>query len=272
MAARNEAGYIAVALRSLIEEGIEVALIDNGSIDGTREIAEQFLGGGLTSIVDLPWRGSFDLKASLEAKHDIYDRSPHDWHIHVDADEWLRARNEVSVSELLGRFVDARFVVVNFREYCFLPPVDVDMWGRDYRALATSYYLFEPRARRLMRAWRRGKVGSNIEDGGHHVSGVADGAIYPEDQTMRHYIGLSWSHAILKRADRAYAPDDLARGWHWNRLDMRAARPVAAGRLIKHAVPWDTRNLDDSAPSQFRFWQADFNADNELTLDDSSAQ
>ena len=43
MAARNEAGYIQTTLRALMAEGVEVVLLDHGSIDGTRECAEAFL-------------------------------------------------------------------------------------------------------------------------------------------------------------------------------------------------------------------------------------
>ena len=34
----------------LLEDGVEVMLLDHGSIDGTRELAEPFLGRGLIGI------------------------------------------------------------------------------------------------------------------------------------------------------------------------------------------------------------------------------
>jgi hypothetical protein len=60
MQARNEVGHIETTLATLIAEGIEVVLLANGSIDGTAEVAERFLGGGLLRIEHVPWRGVFD--------------------------------------------------------------------------------------------------------------------------------------------------------------------------------------------------------------------
>jgi glycosyltransferase involved in cell wall biosynthesis len=258
MPARNEAGYIDVALQSLISEGIEVVLLDNGSVDGTRERAERFLGNGLLRIADVPWRGYVDFVELLRAIEEVLQSSFHDWHIRVDADEWLRATKNVTLVDFLEREVARQHWVVNFREFVFVPPVGVDMWGEDYRVLATQYYVFEPTRRRLMRAWRRGSVTGIIESAGHQFQNLPAEAVYPEDQTLRHYIGLSWSHAIGKRADRTYAAGDLARGWHANRLDLRFARPIESSPYLKSAEPWDARVLDDSTPTRFHFWQPGF--------------
>jgi glycosyltransferase involved in cell wall biosynthesis len=258
MTARNEAGYIATALRTLIEQGLEVVLIDHESIDGTREIAESFLGNGLLQIETLEWRGTYDLTALLQHQQEVYAAQRHDWFVRIDADEWLHPNVTVPLAEFLERHVDRRYAIVNFREYVFLPPVGVDMWGEDFRQIATTYYAFEPRQMRLMRAWRRGMAGSFIEGAGHAFAGVDQGLVLPTDQALRHYVGLSWSHAISKRADRSYAPQDLAKGWHYNRLDMRRARPLETAECLKHAEPWDTHQLDASRPSRVHFWDPGF--------------
>lgn len=258
IAARNEAGYIEVTIRSLIEEGLEVVLIDNGSVDGTRELAERFVGGGLLAIRDLPWTGVMDMRKLLEAKAAVFAGSRHEWHLHLDADEWPRANVEMPLGEFLAREVSPAHLVVNFSEFVFLPPNDTDMWGRDYRRIATRYYAFAPSPRRLMRAWRRALDGQHLASAGHLVEGIAASQIHPEDQALRHYIGLSWSHAIAKRADRGYASADLANGWHINRLDLRAARPIVESPYLREAVPWNTRSLDACAPSRFHFWERGF--------------
>jgi hypothetical protein len=257
MAVRNEAGSIETSLRGLFAEGMEVVLIDHGSIDGTRELAEAFLGNGLTAIVDLRWRGVFDLTEQLEAKAAVFGRSKHDWHFHIDAEEWPRSNEDVTLAEFLDRAVDRRFAVVNFREFIFVPPVGVDMWAQDFRRIAMRYYYFAPRPHRLMRAWRRGAVRDTTRGAGHDFPGLPPELIYPDDQTMRHYIGLSWSQAISRRADRVYAPRDLKRGWHGNRLDMRTA-PNPDADVFRVADPWDARQLDPSAPTRLHFWEAGF--------------
>lgn len=258
MAARNEAGYIEVALRTLIDEGVEVVLIDNGSVDGTREVAERFLGGGLLAIEDLPWRGVHSLAERMRAKASVFEASRHDWRLHVDADEWLRANDDVTFAEFLTRGVHPRHMIVNFREFVFLPPLGVDMWAQDFRRLATSYYFFAPRPLRLMRAWRRQWPGDLVAGAGHRFNDAPPELIHPADQTLRHYIGLSWSHAIGKRANRSFSEEELARGWHGNRRDLRHAQPVTASPHLRRADPWDARTLDASAPSQDHFWEAGF--------------
>lgn len=257
LAARNEVGYISTTLQTLIGEGLEVTLIDHGSIDGTRERAESFLGAGLTAIVDMPWRGTFDLREQLVAKQEIYAASRHDWHVHVDADEWPRATEDVPLADFLQRSVARQHSVVNFQEFVFVPPWGVDMWAQDFRRMATRYYLFAPRPRRLMRAWRNGTLSSNVDEAGHTFSGLDSSAIHPVDQILRHYVGLSWSHAISRRANRVYAEGDLAQGWHSNRLDMRT-EPRLDASVFRTAEPWDTRQLDSTAPSRFHFWEAGF--------------
>lgn len=256
VAARNEAGYIETAIRVLIEEGVELVLIDHASIDGTRDLAASYLGAGLLRIIDLPWNGAFDLTEQLIAKQTVYAESRHDWLIHADADEWLRAKEDMSLRDFL-RGIEPRYSVVNFMEFAFLPPFGVDLWRQDYRKAATHYYYFAPRPKRLMRAWRRGSVDDTVVGAGHAFLRLPLDQIYPQDQTLRHYLGLSWSHAITRRANRVYSDRDLAQGWHANRLDMRGVAEFRNG-VLKVADPWDSRILDESSPSAYHFWELGF--------------
>lgn len=128
LAARNEAGMIETTLQALFDEGAEVVLIDNGSVDGTRDLATRYLGRGLLGIRDVPWRGSFVLSGLLQAKQQVFEDSRHDWHLHVDADEWPRAVDDRDLAGFLDD-VPARYTAVNFGEFVFLPPDGVDMWA-----------------------------------------------------------------------------------------------------------------------------------------------
>ncbi len=258
MASRNEAGYIEHALQRVIDEGMEVVLLDNGSVDGTREIAERYLGAGLLRIEDQPFTGTFELEEQMRRKDAIIAGAPHDWIVHVSPDEWLHSTSDATLPEFLEREVAPRTQVVDFVEYVFLPPVGVDMFGEDIRIIATSYYCFAPAPLRLMRAWRRGTPVSLVQSAGHRFQELDPEAVHAEPQVLRHYIGLSWSHAIEKRAARVYNAADLARGWHGNRLELRAARPVTGHPALRNAEPWSVRELDDSAPMRHHFWQPGF--------------
>jgi hypothetical protein len=237
-----------------------VVVIDHASIDGTREIAASCLGAGVLEIVDVPWDGSFDLAALLGAKERIFERYRHDWQLHVDADEWVHANTNRSLAEFLET-VEPRFLAVDFDSFPFLPPAGRDLLGLDHRRYSTDYYFFAPPALRWRRAWRRGSGGSLAKGAGHDLPDVPDEQVHPERQMVRNYLGLSWSHAIGKRANRNYAPAALARGWHGNRLDMRTPQPGAFSPFLRVADPWDCRALDRSAPSPFQFWQAGFFAE-----------
>jgi glycosyltransferase involved in cell wall biosynthesis len=258
MASRNEAGYIEHALRRVIDDGMEVVLLDNGSTDGTREIAERFLGGGLQCIEDQPFTGAFDLAEQLRRKAEIVAGASHDWIVNAAPDEWLHATSEATLSEFLEREVASGTQVVDFVEYVFLPPVGVDMFGEDVRRLTTSYYCFAPAPFRLMRAWRRGLPVDLVQSAGHRFREIDPAIVHPRPQVLRHYIGLSWSHAIAKRADRVYPEHALARGWHANRRDYRSARPVVGHPALRRAEPWWVRRLDDSAATRHHFWQEGF--------------
>lgn len=258
MAARNEAGYIEHALERVIDDGMEVVLLDNGSTDGTRELAERFLGSGLLRIEDQPFTGAFDLPEQLRRKAAIVADASHDWVVHIAPDEWLHATSDATLPEFLEREVTPTTQVVDFVEYVFLPPARVDMFGEDVRRIATSYYCFVPAPLRLMRAWRRDLGVDLVESAGHRFREVDLAMVHPEPQVLRHYIGLSWSYAIAKRADRVYPETSLARGWHGNRLDYRFARPVVGHPAVRRAEPWWVRTLDASAATRHHFWQEGF--------------
>jgi glycosyltransferase involved in cell wall biosynthesis len=258
MASRNEAGYIEHALRRVIDDGMEVVLLDNHSVDGTREIAEGFLGNGLLRIEDQPFTGAFDLAEQLRRKAAIVAGASHDWIVNAAPDEWLHATSDATLPEFLEREVDPCTQVVDFVEYVFLPPAGVDMFGEDVRHLATSYYCFAPAPLRLMRAWRRGLPVDLVQSAGHRFREIDPAIVHPEPQVLRHYIGLSWSYAIAKRADRVYPETSLARGWHGNRRDYRLARPVLEHPALRWAEPWWVRELDGSAATRHHFWQDGF--------------
>jgi glycosyltransferase involved in cell wall biosynthesis len=87
MAVRNEELYLERCLRHLIVQGVEVCLIDNGSTDNTRDIAQAFFGNGVSQIEDHPYPGYLDLVRILQAKERLASTIGADWFIHHDADE-----------------------------------------------------------------------------------------------------------------------------------------------------------------------------------------
>ena len=87
IAARNEALYIGRCCQHLAAQGIEFAVIDNGSTDDTRAIVESFQGRGLRCVVDHPYPGFYDWVGLLKHKEQLARELDSDWFMHLDADE-----------------------------------------------------------------------------------------------------------------------------------------------------------------------------------------
>src|SRR2546425_2373088 len=91
VAAFNEADIIEQVVADLIEQGVHVYLLDDGSTDGTAAAVEPFVGRGLLAIEST--RGGaaadhFDWTRILQRKSAIARELDADWCIHHDADEF----------------------------------------------------------------------------------------------------------------------------------------------------------------------------------------
>ena len=252
---RNEAVHLRRCLSDLIASNLDVFLIDNGSSDGSREIAEEFWGRGVVGIDDLKWSGAFSLSDQLNAKRKIWKSSDYDWIIHVDADEKLISGTPDRT--LYDGILDAHqsgYTHINFHEIVFIPMPGEDFVGQDYTALMSTYYFFQPVYPRLNRAWNRRSGLDNSASGGHRLAGV-DLKQYPIDFFLCHYIVLSETQARTKYLNRRFATEDLQRGWHGNRMRIN-------DRNIYLREAPEVRRLDDplrptfdlSAPLKEHFW------------------
>ena len=77
---RNEEAHLRRAIGDFVDQGIDVAIIDHGSTDRTREICAEFMGNGLLLVEHMPWTGVYDLTGQLQA-------SPPALTIMIDFDE-----------------------------------------------------------------------------------------------------------------------------------------------------------------------------------------
>jgi len=218
LTARNEEAYLERCLTHLHSQGIETCLVDNGSTDRTRAIAEAFRVRGVFRIETLPFSGDFDLSAQLEQQQKLADEIPADWFIHQDADEILEGPPEWPTLSAAIAAVDAQgFDAINFDEFVFSPIAGEDFDGRDYVALIRRYYFFEPRSVRLIRAWKKG-AGLNLASSGGHRAIADRTRPFPRNFILRHYVGLSLSHLKAQYLGRVFPADELERGWHRNRV------------------------------------------------------
>lgn len=236
---RNELSYLRHVLPYLAGEGVEVALIDNGSTDGTREAVTSGVFPNVVRFEQFPYKGFFDLAGQLEIKAALARETDADWIIHQDADEiltspdgWGGLRQEINQADAGG------FNVVNFNELVMLPnDPDID----DILNNNILFYFFEPRPLRLMRAWKRLAHLSNTASGGHELHGK-DVCVYPRRMLLKHFIVRSQAHAYEKYLNRTFSPSDLLLGWHGNRRNFTRDNllvPTVGEGLYRLATPLD---------------------------------
>jgi hypothetical protein len=254
---RNDSPYVANCLEHLVANGARFAVIDNGSEDGLHAILERpTLAQHLVHYEHLPWTGHFELRRILEAAEAIISRLDADWYLLLDADEVMHSYREgETLNEALQRADADGATVVNFDEFVFLP-IDHDYVPENpgWQPLP-YYYFYEPSHPRLMRARKRSETLSAADSGGHVLDG--DGLhLWSESLALRHYVFRSAAHAQEKYPSRVYAPTDLARGWHGNRIGLtpEAFRMPDRSRLKWLAAP-DVRDLDRSTPERLHFWE-----------------
>jgi glycosyltransferase involved in cell wall biosynthesis len=215
---RNEEIHIKNLVGGLIDEGLEVMLIDNGSTDRTVAVARQFLGRGLLDIQPLRWAGVFSLNDQLEAKRAIAERSDHDWIVHVDADEWLSAPTAGrTLHDAIAEVDKAGYNCINFNEFVFVPRPSEDLYVENYRSASRRYYLLRVTYPALLRAWKHKTGLDNRALAGHLLTG-SDLRVFPQDFIMRHYIFLSREHAHQKYLNRRFASSEITLGWHIDKI------------------------------------------------------
>jgi hypothetical protein len=257
LAIRNEEAYLANCLRHLVRNGINFAIIDNGSSDASAEIyRRREFAAYLFDVKELPFLGTFSLADQLRHKMTIVDTINADWVIHLDADEIMHSRRRgESMNEALTRLNAEGWNAANFDEFVFLP-VESDYLSEapGYQPMSL-YYFFQPHSPRLMRAWRKAGGFSSVEHGGHLLVGP-DLRLAPEHLALRHYIVRSQEHAFGKYRTRIFAEDEVASGWHANRV----AQPFQSFRLppatlLKRLADEDDHELDRSDPWTLHYWE-----------------
>jgi glycosyltransferase involved in cell wall biosynthesis len=256
IASRNDGAYLGCCLRNLVENDISFVVIDNDSTDGSSEICRRSeFAGHLVDVVDLEYEGAFSLSRQLEKKMEIVGSIESDWVIHLDVDEVLHPYQDgVSLRQALDRIDAAGWTVVNCDEFVFLP-VDQD-YVPDLAGPQPllHYYFFEPSRPRLMRAWRRTSNLSLLASGGHLLAG-SDVRLAPETMALRHYIVRNQEHAFRKYANRMFASEDLAMGWHRARMNNRPdAFLFPPAEALKRLEAPDARDLDRSDPWHVHYW------------------
>jgi glycosyltransferase involved in cell wall biosynthesis len=250
LAVRNEELYLERCLEHLIAQNISICVIDNGSTDSSLEIARRYLGHGVIRIVPYPFQGVYDWSGLLALKETLAEEIDADWFLHHDADE-IRYSERGSVESLQASIARADregFNAIDFDEFVFVPTSDsLDNCGRDYVASMRYYYFFAPRPQHRVNAWKRQPLRVDLLSGGGHRVHFEGLQLSPRPLVLCHYPCLSPAHA--KYGQRAYAPDELARGWHRLRQSWKTSRYTPPALEALSRVSAD-RRMDRTRPYQ----------------------
>lgn len=252
IAVRNSAAYVKNCLNHLLANGIEVAVLDQDSDDGTYELCHQFKGNGLCHLARYDYPGYFSLRDQLIEKQKLISRLKTDWVIHQDMDECLECTDpQTTLSKAISETGNKGYNAINFNEFLFIPYVSE---GESFYR-SRYYYFFENRFPRLIRAWKKSANLSNIELGGHGLSGNFN--LSPVSYNLRHYMFTSQSHAFEKYPNRLYSDDEVQQyGWHRHRLNISREKLIfpARERLEKLIEP-DSRQFNTSQPHDCHYWE-----------------
>jgi len=222
LAVRNEELYLERSFRHLVEQGLSIAVIDNESTDRTPEIIRSLGPEVLVHHEVHPHPGYYDWQSILQRKEALARQIDADWFVHLDADEIPESPFPgLTLAGALRRIEEEGSTAANFNEFVFVPTSDEHSWeGRDYVAGMAWYYFFEPRPLRLVRAWKNTTSGAEIVESAGHDARFPGRVIAPEAFVLRHYLTLSRRHFVRKYGTRVFAPHELAKGWHYNRVGI----------------------------------------------------
>ena len=223
MAVRNEERVLAASLAHLREQQVSVYVLDHGSSDASRRIAERFRGRGVVEIEDLPYGGEFDHQSILRRKEALAAELDADWIVHLDADEFrVASQPRRTVADALREAGEAGYNAVNFLEFTFIPTREEP--DHDHPAFLQTmrhYYAFLPAFPHRMNAFKRqdGPVDLHTRYG-HRVS-FPGLRLAPRSLYMRHYLYLSADHALEKYGGQRWPADEVAKGLHAWRTGLR---------------------------------------------------
>src|SRR5262249_54265391 len=148
-----------------------------------------------------------------------------DWVLLVAPDEIMQSNIQgETLAGAIARFDARGYEVINFDEFVFLPAENDYIPDHFATQPIRHYYFYEPsNPPRQMRAWRKHLNLSNLQSGGHALTGT-DFRLAPENLLLRHYIFRNQEHAFEKYSGRVYDPAEVSRGWHWHGAGQSTTR------------------------------------------------
>jgi glycosyltransferase involved in cell wall biosynthesis len=222
IAAYNEADIIDASVRDLIDQGISVYLLDDGSTDCTVQNVEPHVGHGVIGIERLrpaedAGRGEFALERIVRRKAQLAAELNAHWFINHDADEFRESPwADVSLKEAIQRVDALGYNAIDFASLDFRPTHDRFRPGDDPRAAFPYYSAGASYDRVQIRCWKN-TGGVELESTGGHDTQFEGRRVFPIRFLLRHYPIRGQAHGdrkvFVERQPR-FSDAERARGWH----------------------------------------------------------
>jgi glycosyltransferase involved in cell wall biosynthesis len=222
IAAYNEADIIDASVRNLIDQGISVFLLDDGSTDGTAAVVEPYVGRGVLAIERLrapeaAGSGAFALKQIVRRKAQLAAELDADWFINHDADEFRESPwGDVPLKDAIRRVDALGYNAIDFASFDFQPTDHRNHAGEDIRAAFQFYSDAAAYDRVQVRCWKKTSCVELESTGGHDTQ--FDGRkVFPVRFVLRHYPIRSQAHGerkVFAERKPRYAGQERALGWH----------------------------------------------------------
>jgi hypothetical protein len=224
VAAYNEADIIEQVVADLIEQGVHVYIVDDGSTDGTVAAVERYIGHGVLHVEHLappgaPSRHAFDLEAIVRRKAQIASELDTDWFINHDADEFRESPwPHLTLRDAIRRVDALGFNAIDFQSLDFWPVDDRFAAGDDVRAAFTHYSEGAAYDRLQIRCWKRTSGTTvDLESSGGHDTQFPGRNVFPVRFISRHYPIRSQAHGerkVFQERRGRFLEKERARGWH----------------------------------------------------------
>src|SRR5260221_6017207 len=200
IAAYNEADIIGHVVSDLINQGVQVYFLDDGSTDRTVAAVEPYVGRGVLAIerftaptIDGGPHG-FEWERILLRKAQLARELDADWFIHHDADEFRESPwSGVSLTDAIRRVDALGFNAIDFAGLDFFPVSDGLRDGNDVRETLTSYAEPAPYDRLQIRCWQKTQ-GLDLASSGGHEARFPGRHVFPLRFLLRHYPIRGQSH------------------------------------------------------------------------------
>jgi glycosyltransferase involved in cell wall biosynthesis len=254
MAVFNEADILDQSLQHHINTGFEFLVLDNGSTDESRAIAESYVGHGVLAVRQLvteTYRWGHLLDTLLTWSETFHPR----WCFLVDADTFLEPpRQGQTLAQAISDVEAGGYNVINFDHFEFWPTGDERADVIDIRRRLTYYTWADDRQEK---GWLACSGTRNSRMGGHEVDFPPSviKRVYPENFVLRHYRIRSYEHGVRKVfSERLPRFAGEPSNWHTHYTGFRRDRDYF--EIPKHRLTRRVEGDPWNREPRFHGWEA----------------